>query len=55
MAYASKVVRAVAKAIVEVQTSRDHEACRVPAFCEARAAIRAYLKASKPKPDTEGA
>lgn len=45
MAYASKTVRAVAAAIVEVEKSEEHSDCKEPAYCMARAAIRAYKKA----------
>lgn len=41
MSYANKTVRAVAKAIVDVEKSPDHTSCVMPAYCMARAAIRA--------------
>jgi len=44
MAIASKMVRAVARAIVDVQHDAEHLFCKEPAYCMARAAIREYKK-----------
>ena len=50
---ASKIEWEVARAIVAVTKSEDHIGCKQSALCEARAAIKAYLKAFGGKqPDT---